>query len=109
MKIIKKILITISFLLLTSTCSLPRVYEVVVSQGNLIDEDMMGKLEIGMTESQAKYILGSPLITDTFTPNRWDYYTAVTQGKKKFTENKVTLYFEDKKLIRWEEDSDLSN
>ena len=101
MKIIKKILITIPFLLLISACSLPRVYEVVVSQGNLIDEDMMGKLEIGMTESQAKYILGSPLITDTFTPNRWDYYTAVTQGEKKFTEKKVTLYFEDQKLVSW--------
>ena len=81
----------------------------VVSQGNLIDLDMMEKLEIGMTESQVKYVLGSPLITDTFTPNRWDYYTSVTQGDKKFTEKKLTLYFEDKKLIKWEEDTDLSD
>ena len=74
----------------------------VVSQGNLIDEDMMEKLEVGMTESQVKYVLGSPLIADTFTPNRWDYYTSVTQGNKKFTEKKITLYFEDKKLVSWE-------
>lgn len=73
----------------------------VVSQGNLIDEDMMEKLEVGMTESQVKYVLGSPLIADTFTPNRWDYYTSVTQGNKKFTEKKITLYFEDKKLVSW--------
>ena len=82
----------------------------VVSQGNLIDEDMMEKLEVGMTESQVKYVLGSPLIADTFTPNRWDYYTSVTQGNKKFTEKKITLYFEDKKLVSWkEEESALLN
>jgi len=101
MKIFKQFFSSLIILLLIFSCSLPRVYEVVVSQGNLIDEDMMEKLEIGMTESQVKYVLGSPLIADTFTPNRWDYYTSVTQGNKKFTEKKITLYFEDKKLVSW--------
>ena len=104
MKIFKQFFSSLIILLLIFSCSLPRVYEVVVSQGNLIDEDMMEKLEIGMTESQVKYVLGSPLITDTFTPNRWDYYTSVTQGNKKFTEKKITLYFEDKKLVSWKEE-----
>jgi outer membrane protein assembly factor BamE len=103
---IKKILYTFLILFLTNNCSLPRVYELVVSQGNLIDEEMMMKLEIGMTESQVKYVLGSPLISDTFTPDRWDYYTSVTQGEKKFTEKKLTLYFEDQKLIKWVESPD---
>jgi len=109
MKTLKQFSSSLLILFLVFSCSLPRVYEVVVSQGNLIDQDMMEKLEIGMTESQVKYVLGSPLITDTFTPNRWDYYTSVTQGNKKFTEKKLTLYFEDKKLIKWEEDTDLSD
>ena len=104
MKIFKQFFSSLIILLLIFSCSLPRVYEVVVSQGNLIDEDMMEKLEIGMTESQVKYVLGSPLISDTFTPNRWDYYTSVTQGNKKFTEKKITLYFEDKKLVSWKEE-----
>ena len=109
MKTLKQFSSSLLILFLVFSCSLPRVYEVVVSQGNLIDQDMMEKLEIGMTESQVKYVLGSPLITDTFTPNRWDYYTSVTQGDKKFTEKKLALYFEDKKLIKWEEDKDLSD
>ena len=104
MKIFKQFFSSLIILLLIFSCSLPRVYEVVVSQGNLIDEDMMEKLEVGMTESQVKYVLGSPLISDTFTPNRWDYYTSVTQGNKKFTEKKITLYFEDKKLVSWKEE-----
>ena len=101
MKFFKQFFSSLIILLLIFSCSLPRVYEVVVSQGNLIDEDMMEKLEVGMTESQVKYVLGSPLIADTFTPNRWDYYTSVAQGNKKFTEKKITLYFEDKKLVSW--------
>ena len=104
MKTLKQFSSSLLILFLVFSCSIPRVYEVVVSQGNLIDQDMMEKLEIGMTESQVKYVLGSPLITDTFTPNRWDYYTSVTQGNKKFTEKKITLYFEDKKLVSWKEE-----
>ena len=65
MKFFKQFFSSLIILLLIFSCSLPRVYEVVVSQGNLIDEDMMEKLEVGMTESQVKYVLGSPLITDT--------------------------------------------
>ena len=101
MKILKQFSSSFVILLLVFSCSLPRVYEVVISQGSLIDEDMMEKLEVGMNESQVRYVLGSPSITDTFTPDRWDYYTSVTQGERKFTEKKITLYFEDQKLVSW--------
>ena len=84
------------------SCSIPKTYEVVISQGNLIDQEMIDKLEVGMTESQVKFVMGSPLISDTFYPNRWDYFTSVTQGSKTYTEQKISLYFEDNKLSRWE-------
>tara|TARA_B100000767_G_C19705295_1_gene510264 strand:- start:469 stop:801 length:333 start_codon:yes stop_codon:yes gene_type:complete len=101
-------LFTASIILIFLTgCSIPRIYEVIISQGNLIDEEMMTKLEVGMTESQVKYVLGSPLITDTFTPDRWDYYTSVTQGDRKYSESKLTLYFEDKKLTNWNKEEPL--
>ena len=47
------------------------------------------------------------IIISTLINCHKDYNTK--NFEKKFTENKVTLYFEDKKLIRWEEDSDLSD
>ena len=83
-------------------CSIPKTYEVVIAQGNLVDQEMIDKLEVGMTESQVKFVMGSPLISDTFYPNRWDYFTSVTQGSETFTEQKITLYFEENKLVRWE-------
>ena len=85
-----------------ASCSLPKTYEVVIAQGNLVDQEMIDKLEVGMTESQVKFVMGSPLISDTFYPNRWDYFTSVTQGSETFTEQKITLYFEENKLARWE-------
>ena len=88
--------------LLLSNCSIPRTFQVVISQGNLVDQEMLSKLEIGMTESQVKFVMGTPLISDTFYPDRWDYFTSVTQGDNTYTNQKITLYFEDNKLVSWE-------
>ena len=94
-----KYLSCLSLLLFLTNCSL---FQVVINQGNIVDDDMLEKLEVGMTESQVKYILGTPLISDTFFPNRWDYYTSVSQGEMVLAETKVILYFEDGKLMKWE-------
>ena len=85
-------------------CSMPKIFQVVVNQGNLVDKEMLDKLEAGMTESQVKYVLGTPLITDTFHFNRWDYYTSVSQGTEIYAESKVTLYFHEGKLQKWDAD-----
>ena len=95
--------------MLLASCSIPRIFQVVISQGNLVDQEMLDKLEVGMTESQVKFVMGTPLITDTFYPNRWDYFTSVTQGETTYTNQKVTLYFEESKLVSWEGKIDTPN
>tara|TARA_Y100000590_G_scaffold91505_1_gene103279 strand:- start:2824 stop:3165 length:342 start_codon:yes stop_codon:yes gene_type:complete len=102
---IKSIKTSIFFItiLVLSSCALPKLFQVVVNQGNLVDEEMLDKLEVGMTESQVRYVMGSPLVSDTFFPNRWDYYTSVTQGETVYAETKVTLYFEEGLLVKWED------
>ena len=94
----------LTVVLIITGCSLPKLFQVVINQGNLIDNEMLGKLEVGMTESQVKYIMGTPLISDTFYPRRWDYYTSIAKGDNKFAETKVTLYFEESLLVKWEGD-----
>lgn len=105
---LKVITLLLSVLLLAS-CSIPRIFQVVISQGNLVDQEMLDKLEIGMTESQVKFVMGTPLISDTFYPNRWDYFTSVTQGENSYTNQKITLYFKDNKLVSWEGEIDTPN
>tara|TARA_B100001079_G_C16336597_1_gene481577 strand:+ start:781 stop:1110 length:330 start_codon:yes stop_codon:yes gene_type:complete len=104
-----KFVVLLLITMLLASCSIPRIFQVVISQGNLVDQEMLDKLEIGMTESQVKFVMGTPLISDTFYPNRWDYFTSVTQGTTTYTNQKVTLYFEDNKLVSWEGEIDLPN
>ena len=107
---IKLSIIGLLILTLSATgCSIPKMYKVVVSQGNLVDQEMIDKLEIGMTESQVKFVMGTPLISDTFFPDRWDYFTTVTQGENVYTEQKIVLFFEENKLVKWEGEIDSGN
>tara|TARA_B100000586_G_C19720505_1_gene265399 strand:- start:92 stop:433 length:342 start_codon:yes stop_codon:yes gene_type:complete len=94
--------IFLATLIILSGCSFPKTFKVIINQGNLVDEEMLEKLEIGMTDSQVRYIMGTPLINDTFYPERWDYYTSITQGDEMFTETKITLYFAKGLLVKWE-------
>lgn len=56
------------------------VYKIDLPQGNPITQDMAAKLKLGMTQSQVRYVLGSPMITDTFNANRWDYVYRLQTG-----------------------------
>ena len=109
MNINLKVITLLLSVLVLSSCSIPRLFQVVISQGNLVDQEMLDKLEIGMTESQVKFVMGTPLISDTFHPNRWDYFTSVTQGENSYTNQKITLYFKDNKLVSWEGEIDTPN
>jgi len=109
MNINLKVITLLLSVLLLSSCSIPRIFQVVISQGNLVDQEMLDKLEVGMTESQVKFVMGTPLISDTFYPNRWDYFTSVTQGENSYTNQKITLYFKDNKLVSWKGEIDTPN
>lgn len=58
-------------LLATVGCIHP--YKTEIQQGNVITQEMIDKLKPGMTKSQVRFVLGTPLITDPFHPERWDY------------------------------------
>ena len=83
-------------LLLSSGCSwlqFPSIHKVSVQQGNIVSQDMVDKLKIGMTKIQVQYIMGTPLIVDTFDPSRWDYYYTRVDSNNNKTEQQVSLRF----------------
>ena len=53
--------------------SLPEVYKIDIQQGNEITSEMLMTLKPEMTKAQVRFILGTPLIQDTFHEGRWDY------------------------------------
>jgi outer membrane protein assembly factor BamE len=61
-----------------SACSLfPPPYKIPVTQGNLVTQEQLSQLEVGMSESQVTYLLGNPMIRDTFKPDEWHYMFTV--------------------------------
>ncbi len=79
---------------------LPFVYKMTVQQGNIITQEMVSSLELGMTKRQVNFVLGTPLLTDFFHSNRWDYIYTVKRGRQPMEQRNLTLFFQDDKLTR---------
>ena len=76
----------------------PGVYRIDVEQGNIITPEMVEQLQQGMTRRQVRFILGTPLIEDTFNEDRWDYRYTLRNGTDTREENVLTVYFEGDEL-----------
>lgn len=86
-----------------SSLRFPGVYRIDIGQGNLITKEMIDKLKVGMTPRQVEYVMGSPMIADTFHPDRWDYLYSLETGTGILVQNQLTLYFENERLSRIDE------
>ncbi|MBK1703508.1 cell envelope protein SmpA [Halochromatium glycolicum] len=78
---------------------LPFVYKMTVQQGNIITEQMVNQIELGMNREQVRYVLGTPLLTDMFHTNRWDYIYTIRRGHNPMERKQLTLWFEDDQLV----------
>lgn len=74
-------ILILSVTLLTSGC----VYQAALSQGNLLDQEDIDQVEVGMTRGQVRFLLGTPMIDDPFHENRWDYIYYLRIGREKAT------------------------
>ncbi|MDG1463018.1 MAG: outer membrane protein assembly factor BamE [Gammaproteobacteria bacterium] len=71
------------------------VYHVDVQQGNKLDINDIEQVQIGMTESQVRYLLGSPVIGDSFHKDRWDYMYYFLPGRAKQADQRwIIIRFE---------------
>ena len=103
--IMRKLLITTAICasILATACS---VHKVEVQQGNVVNQEMRGAVEIGMTKRQVQFVMGTPLLIDPFHPDRWDYIFTRDTGKGPTTLKYMALFFEDDKLVKIESDLD---
>jgi len=98
--------ISLAALMLLAGCSyVPRIpgvtpYRIDIQQGNYISQDMVGQLKPGMSKEQVRLTLGTPLLTDIFHADRWDYVYWREKPGAKLEQRKLTVFFEDGKLAR---------
>jgi outer membrane protein assembly factor BamE len=77
-------------------------YRIDVQQGNFVSKEMVSQLKEGMTRDQVRFVLGTPLLTDMFHADRWDYPFSLQKGSGETISSRVTIFFKDNKLARFE-------
>lgn len=75
-------------------------YRIDVRQGNYVSQEMVARLKPGMTRDQVRFALGTPLVTDVFHGNRWDYVYRFQPGHGEVQTRRLVVYFENDKLAR---------
>jgi outer membrane protein assembly factor BamE len=74
-----------------------------VQQGNKLNQDLVAQLEPGMTRSQVLFLLGTPMVPNGFNTDRWDYYYFRKDERGKVrTSERLTVWFKDEKVDRFE-------
>jgi outer membrane protein assembly factor BamE len=75
-------------------------YKIEIQQGNVVTSEMLLKLRPGMTKSQVQFIMGTPLLVDSFHSNRWDYFYQLRKQGEIVSQRRVILDFEKDLLVR---------
>ena len=84
------------------------VYRIDIQQGNLLDEDDINQVDLGMTRSQVQFVLGTPMISDSFHRDRWDYAYYYRRGRSPDADRRwVVVYFENDRVQRIDRDLEL--
>ena len=78
----------------------PLIYRPTINQGNIVSQEQMNQLTPGMTKRQVRFLLGSPMLTDVFHADRWDYSYTTGKGSTPSEIKHVTVFFEDDRLVR---------
>lgn len=81
-------------------------YRVDVQQGNFVSREMVDQLREGMqrpegvTREQVRFVLGTPLLTDIFHADRWDYTFRLQKRSGEVISSHVTAFFDNNRLVR---------
>ncbi|HMH88010.1 MAG TPA: outer membrane protein assembly factor BamE, partial [Steroidobacteraceae bacterium] len=95
MKIIQCLVLGSAVTLMASGC----VYRINIQQGNFLNQSSVDTVKEGMTRSQVRYLLGTPMVADSFNKERWDYIYYLKKGRTLHVDSRrVTVYFDGDKV-----------
>ena len=88
--------------LLTSGCTnglnALKLYRVPVQQGNIVTQEMIDKINPGMTKSQVAFVLGEPVLKDPFNDSKWIYIYSIEVPGLFTQKTRTTLFFDGNEL-----------
>lgn len=77
-------------------------YRVEVVQGNVVTKEMLAQIQPGLGRMQVREILGSPLLTDVFHADRWDYVFTIRRRGTDSQQRHFAVYFKDDRVERFD-------
>jgi outer membrane protein assembly factor BamE len=80
-------------------------YKVEVVQGNFVGKEQIAQLREGMSRQQVREILGTPLLTDVFHAQRWDYVFTIERQPLAPQRRRMTVFFDGDRLSGTEGDA----
>jgi outer membrane protein assembly factor BamE len=91
---------------LLAACALEAcVYRIDIQQGNVIEQESVDQVQVGMTRSAVQFLLGTPMVADAFHQQRWDYAYYLRRGRSRNVERRwLVVYFEEDRVVRIEND-----
>lgn len=82
------------------------IYRMNIQQGNYLEGKTVSQLEVGMTRTQVRYLLGSPMIPEIFDKDRWDYLYYFKSGHLERPEQRhLVVLFKDDKVASFKRDN----
>ena len=80
------------------------VYHMPIQQGNFLEQRAVTQLQVGMTRSQVRYLLGTPMVPDSFDRDRWDYlyYLKLGNMSTNILHRHLVVYFADDKVSKFD-------
>lgn len=76
-------------------------YKVDIHQGNVVTREQLALVQTGMNRDQVRELLGSPMLTDVFHANRWDYvYASVRHGNRPPAQRSIQVHFKNEVVER---------
>jgi len=75
------------------------VYKMDVQQGNYVTQDVVARVKTGMTKAEVRQVLGTPLLSDPFHANRWDYYFSAEKGGRSQDRTQLSVFFENDRVV----------
>ncbi|WP_293751582.1 outer membrane protein assembly factor BamE [uncultured Paraglaciecola sp.] len=106
----KNLLVILTATMMLSACA-DWIFRIDIPQGNFLDEKDVQKLRIEMTKEQVVYVLGKPVLEDSFDHDTWYYLYQMKRGMKQRGEDfrkDLTIKFVDNKVSEVVGDFELS-
>ena len=94
-----RLLASLACLLALSACGV--IYKIDVQQGNYVTQETAARLKVGMTRGEVRQLLGTPLLSDVFHADRWDYFFSSVKRRRTEDRTRLTILFKDDKVVEW--------